>query len=292
MGENKILTTHKFTKYKNDIKWEEKFNLLKEYKEEFGDCNAPDSVIYKGVKLGIWCNNQRQAFKANSKSIMNQERIDKLNSIGFIWNPLEYEWNKNFNLLKEYKEEFGNCDIPYYYRYKNSKLGVWVSTQRSFFNKSILSNDKINRLNSIGFIWNTFEYEWENNFNLLKEYKERYGDCNVPQNFIYKEVKLGDWVSRQRSFFNKSVLSNDKIDKLNSIGFIWDPLDKQWENNFNLLKEYKEEFGDCNVPQNFIYKEVKLGVWVNNQRQGYKKTGNRIISQERIDKLNSIGFKW
>ena len=43
-----------------------------------------------------------------------------------------------------------------------------------------------------------------------------------------------------------------------------------WEERFNELKAYRENYGNCNVPQN--YEENKqLGKWVNRQRTQHKK---------------------
>ena len=148
MKENKKLT------------WDEKFELLKEYKEEFGNCYLPFKLRYKKVNLGHWANTQRQAYKGNDKYTITQERIDKLNSIGFIWDPLEYQWNEKFELLKQYKEEFGDCNVPTKFIYKREALGTWVGRQRKKLNSIKNKNDllkedieKINKLESIGFIW-------------------------------------------------------------------------------------------------------------------------------------------
>ena len=61
--------------------------------------------------------------------------------------------------------------------------------------------------------------------------------------------------------------------------------------SFNLqqeeLKAYKEEHGDCNVPQR--YKSNKeLGSWVHRQRTAYNKEE---LCQARMDLLEKIGFE-
>ncbi len=51
-------------------------------------------------------------------------------------------------------------------------------------------------------------------------------------------------------------------ESLQSIGFVWNLLDHQWEDMFAKLEEYWEEYGDCLIPQD--YKEdPPLGRWVN-----------------------------
>ena len=93
------------------------------------------------------------------------------------------------------------------------------------------------------------------------------------------------WVSTQRIFKKRGKLSTDKIRRLDEIGFVWDLLDEQWESRFNELLTYKTEHGNANVPQDTI----GLGAWVMTQRAANKKGK---ISEERIQKLDEIGFKW
>lgn len=59
-----------------------------------------------------------------------------------------------------------------------------------------------------------------------------------------------------------------------------------WETRFAELAEYKANNGDCNVPVG----QGELGRWVSRQRVKRKKAGG--ISQERIDRLDSINFNW
>jgi hypothetical protein len=57
---------------------------------------------------------------------------------------------------------------------------------------------------------------------------------------------------------------------------------------YGQLIKYKEENGHCNVSQRCAA-NAKLGRWVKNLRRS-KAKGE--LSQERIELLNAIGFKW
>ncbi|EJK68164.1 hypothetical protein THAOC_10681, partial [Thalassiosira oceanica] len=72
---------------------------------------------------------------------------------------------------------------------------------------------------------------------------------------------------------------------LESIGFSWEPIDENWFHRLDELAAYKDEHGDCNVPQ----RQGSLGTWVSNQRL-YHKKGK--LSCERIELLEKIGFEW
>jgi len=66
--------------------WETRYQELKEYKARTGDCNVP---MRKGQpQLGEWVGQQRKAYKLKKEekqSAMTEERMEKLNKIGFTW---------------------------------------------------------------------------------------------------------------------------------------------------------------------------------------------------------------
>ena len=62
--------------------------------------------------------------------------------------------------------------------------------------------------------------------------------------------------------------------------------DKYWEQKFKELEEYKEEHGDCNVPQRYP-DNPPLGRWVNNQR---RISGERRLPDNRKTRLEELGF--
>jgi len=126
---------------------------------------------------------------------------------------------------------------------------------------------------------------WENHFRSLLDYKERYGGSTaVPQTYKTKP-ELGIWVHRQRTKYFDGSLSQNRKERLNAIGFVWQVTKfVPWETMYQRLVEYKERFGTTQVPR--LYKEnPALGYWVYNQRQKCKK-------EERRRKLKSIGFVW
>mmetsp|Transcript_18546 Transcript_18546/g.37388 ORF Transcript_18546/g.37388 Transcript_18546/m.37388 type:complete len:298 (+) Transcript_18546:192-1085(+) len=67
-------------------------------------------------------------------------------------------WDRKFNDLLEFKQQHGHCDVPQTYA-PNPKLGVWVNKQRMEHknredgNISALTDERLERLQSIGFRW-------------------------------------------------------------------------------------------------------------------------------------------
>ncbi|MCK5876391.1 MAG: helicase associated domain-containing protein, partial [Candidatus Marithrix sp.] len=57
------------------------------------------------------------------------------------------------------------------------------------------------------------------------QYKDKYGDCKVPNRY-YENKQLGNWVSRQRRAKKERKLSEERIQRLDAIGFVWNLKDK------------------------------------------------------------------
>ena len=128
---------------------------------------------------------------------------------------------------------------------------------------------------------------WEFWYGLLEQYKEEHGDCLVPNKFQYAGINLGNWVGTQRNERKKKRLSEDRIALLEALGFVWDPTMEQWEQGFSALEAYKREFGNCLVTRGTEYAGIKLGSWVDTQRN----RKNR-LSEEQIARLDALGFVW
>ena len=99
------------------------------YKKQHGTANAPE--VYKtpeGFKLGSWQSTQRQNFK-NGK--LEQDRIKKLEEIGFVWELLEESFNQGFEETLRYKKQHGTANAPASYKTPDGfNLGSWQSNQR------------------------------------------------------------------------------------------------------------------------------------------------------------------
>ena len=73
-------------------------------------------------------------------------------------------------------------------------------------------------------------------------------------------------------------------------------IDAKWDTKFNELVAYKDAHGgSCNVPHRYA-ENPQLVTWVSKQRAQYKKSqqdpSTSFMTQERIERLESIGFEW
>jgi superfamily II DNA or RNA helicase len=265
--------------------WDAIYEKLVIYKNNNDNCDVPRG--YKGnrgnVLLDRWVGKQREGYK---KGKLLQDRIQKLEEIGFVWSILDNAWNVRYNELIKYREAYGNCNVPDKY-IENNSLGHWIKDQRKAYKRLKLHPYKIKKLEEIEFKWRVLVDTWDIRYSELIKYKEEFENCNVPSK--YKENKaLGAWVGTQRLVYAEHNLEQDKIHKLENLGFIWDlPVDK-WNNMYKELVKHKNIYGHCRVSRNNNgYKT--LANWVNTQKTTYKRGK---LSEDRVNKLQEIGLKW
>jgi superfamily II DNA or RNA helicase len=265
-----------------DSRWEEMIEALKQYKDKHGDCNVPNKYP-DNTKLANWVRSKRERYRNDT---LDKDQISQLEDIGFKWNTLDSTWGLMIEELKEYKCIHGDCNVPYNWK-NNISLARWLRNQRRNYRNHMLKIDQINQLEDIGFVWDALDSRWEEMIEALKQYKDKHGDCNVPNKYP-DNTQLAAWVRKQRLNYNEQRLTKDEIERLEDIGFIWDVLDLKWEGMFEELKEYKSKHGDCNVPNKYTDNK-QLATWVGYQRMVYK---DKILGKERIKRLEDIGFDW
>lgn len=115
-------------KSKSDVKWEQNFNSLVEYKEKFGNCDVKNGENDEYKKLAGWVGVQRTKYKKkmNGQSpgrqfAITDEQIKKLAGIGFNFAGKRLDFDARFRQLLEFVKEHGhtrgklqfNKDLPY-----------------------------------------------------------------------------------------------------------------------------------------------------------------------------------
>lgn len=189
---------------------------------------------------------------------------------------LEKKWNTRFKQLKKFYEKNNHTNISARYK-KNKSLGTWVVRQRVI--KNSLSQEQVDALNSINFVWNPRETSWDKNFMKLKAYKDQHGHTNVPVNFD-DDLIFGRWVQKQRRI--KNSLSEQKLQMLDNLGFIWDGNEYVWYNNYETLHSFIQN--NKRMPS---YKEnLKLYNWMNQQKIKYN---NLRLDDKKVELLKEIG---
>ncbi len=280
-------------------RWEEWFSELADFKRRHGHCE----VVRRSKEfhdLANWLSNQRQLANAGR---LRADRLRRLKELGMQSGRTDRRWNEQFDQVVAYKKQFGHCDVPCH-SHEYSKLGGWVSNQRSFRNKGALSQERIARLDKIGFRWmaryrrddapKSFrkkilsdEALWDSMFAGLLKHKKRHGHCNV-QPGDYADGRLHNWVRSRRAEGKRGQLREDRRRRLDKLGFLWKGHNPAWDKKFAELLAYKKRFGHCDVPARWS-ENKSLAHWVDNQRCWRRKG---ILKEDRMKRLDEIGFSW
>jgi superfamily II DNA or RNA helicase len=256
----------------NQALWDEAISYLSMYAESNGDAAVP--VSYKtedGYKLGAWVTKQRSEYASGKLSELKVKQLESFR--GWVWDLLDHRWEVGFKYLSEYVSQHGNARLlrNNYETSDGFKLGQWCQVQRNY--RSTTSAERQKRLESLsGWAWDRLEAQWNEGFEELSAYLAEHGDLNIPQRYVsHTGFKLGQWVTVQRS--RKNELPKSRRSKLESMPeWLWDPKRSGWNKGLIHLLQYVEAHGNSNVPQKHETEDgFKLGGWVTNVRQRYKK---------------------
>lgn len=83
------------------------------------------------------------------------------------------------------------------------------------------------------------------------------------------DASLVRWATRQRTLRRQGSLSQDAIDQLDAVSFVWDPLEHQWQLRYEELEAFFAAHGHSNVPSAYA-PSPPLGTWVGRQRVLYR----------------------
>jgi hypothetical protein len=148
----------------------------------------------------------------------------------------------------------------------------------------------------------TYEYKiteqyletWQSYFDEFVEFKNVKNEVTVPRD--YKNPSLYLWYRKQKIFnTNETIPPKHKV-KLEKVGFYFGDgheirWAKIWEEHYNLLKAYFEEYGNSDVPHTPDNTDTfyTLGNWVAIQKT-YFNSG--VLSDYKFERLNDLDFIW
>ncbi|KAL7564259.1 hypothetical protein ACA910_014325 [Epithemia clementina (nom. ined.)] len=215
--------------------WNDMYEQLKKYKEKHGHCLVP---ITEG-HLGRWVASQRCQYNKTARGVKDpkvlSERFELLTDIGFVWDVRDFRWTRN---LEEFKNKFLASKRFPDADEKNDediKLKRWIEEQwrgyRSFEswgsadsttqNRLAMTQNRFDRLTEVGFAEYMLEAHWTYTYEKIKVLLEEDKSWNPPpNNYLYK------WTKEQRDAFHDNRLDKDKVERLNKIGFPWEPRTK------------------------------------------------------------------
>ena len=274
------------------------YGLLLSYVKKFNTSRVSvDYITDEKHKLGQWVSSQRDK---DTRKRLDKKKIDLLQALPkWSWDVRADNFEEMFVYLKDYIEEFGNSKLHKDYENKNGiALGKWVSALRdrhkmdTAFNRTNEYKNRVKRLEKLaGWSWDVEGDRWDEGFNHLKDYVEKFGTAVVEKKYVNEAgFKLGQWVYNRQRHRNNKKFDKDKKKLLEQLpGWIWSNQAEAWDKGLNELKKHVKDTGDANISSTFVTEEeFKLGEWVRGKRRA-KKT----LSKEKKDILESLpGWSW
>jgi hypothetical protein len=152
-------------------------------------------------------------------------------------------WDQNFAKLETFQNKHGHCFIPYPSDDNDiaqKYLYEWVVLQRRRFRiivkktnqgQSIgaIDLERFEKLEVVGFIFNVHEHKFQCSVNKLRVFYSRFGHSKVSPSHR-DDPHLYTFVRRQRHLYRerlskgaKNSLSDERIEKLSQLDFVWCP---------------------------------------------------------------------
>ncbi len=263
---------------------------LAAYVEAHGDSRV--AVEYRsptGFNLGMWCATRRKEYNTGR---LSKPRMAALEEFGFIWDPFQHEFDCGLAEFKAYVEAHGVHTVSkHYVTATGFELGAWCGARRYDNKVHRLSEERIEALDALGFVWNTAQDRYDRGLDELKAYAAANGHARAPQGYrTVTGFNLGDWCARLRKQRRSGKLSASHVAALDEVGFVWDPFKQSFERGLSELRTYVEMHGNARVPRrNVPSTRFNLAAWCNHQRVA-KRAGR--LSPEQVATLEALGFVW
>jgi hypothetical protein len=223
-----------------DVAWEEGLTAARGWAEENGHLLAPLDAVHRGHKVGIWLKNARADARAGT---LAPERHEQLEDIDPSWCPAwPVEWQRAFHLVRQHLQARGVLPTaPGQAVHQGEDLGRWVRTQRLGWDRLTTVQQWMCE-NVLGIEpaaedekpkpRRTQADKWALNYAAARQYYEREGHLQVPRGHVERivtgndgedqeerDLKLGSWISNQRS--RAATLPPERVEQLSAIGMRW-----------------------------------------------------------------------
>ncbi len=276
-----------WTWHQVDLRWEHAYSCLKAFIEVNGNAQVPQDYVVENVSLGSWVSNQRSKYRSGQLSVERAELLDSLPE--WTWNARTDRWGHAFALLNAFVNREGHADVAQNHVEDGFDLGNWISKQRGKYRSGGLPKNQVDLFESLpGWTWNSLESRWDDAFVSLKDFVAREGNCRVPKSHFENGFNLGSWVQIQRLRFQKKLVPEDRVKRLESVpGWVWDQTDARWEESFSKLANFVAREGHARVPAKHREGSFKIGIWCDNQRAKFRAGKLPVDRIRRLEQLPS-----
>jgi hypothetical protein len=293
--------------------WERRLQELLSFRKAQGHIHVPRHWP-ENPKLANWVSNQRRLIRENQ---IPPSRLRRLAALGIAWEGAaeqrrdqEEVWERLYGALRAYRRSSGNLQVPRGWPVE-PRLAGWLATQRHQWRTGTLSESRAAQLRAIDPEWHRGPLRersapkprrrlhargaaWERRYQALKKYRDANGTCAIPARWNGDRT-LAMWVVRQRALRKRGALPEERLQRLDALGFLWygaDPKrsmeEARWVQRFDQLAAYVAAHGHGSVGLDDS-EWPGLAAWVFRQRNERRRGRLR---DDRIRRLETLNFAW
>ncbi|KAL7553972.1 hypothetical protein ACHAWF_017735 [Thalassiosira exigua] len=219
--------------------WEAKYQELVDFHRVQGHCSVGKN--HNNPHLQHWLSNQRKSFK-NGR--LAEDMIDKLQRLGFDFESETADQpaksrEATYQELVGFNQLHGHCSVGSKHNKPCLQKGLANQRQR-------LSPDRIKTEQPTK--------AWESKYQELFNFYEVHGHCDIYRAF--NKPALRGWTERQRKLYRAKKLSEEKVQKLKLLNFMFvrrkatggnDSTGENWMERYGEMVKHFEKYGSCRV---------------------------------------------
>lgn len=317
----------KWNEHRN-FSFDEKLEVLTAYVNDtsvsggtIANITPKQQYTYKDRKypIGIWIVRYRRIHKGLDSFTLPAEQIDKLESLGMVW-EVAIPFDVKAEVLLAYKNDAngGNGTIrnisakeTYIYNGTEYPIGAWIGNFRNA-NKGcgdlILTSIQKQILENMGMAWVIrHSLTIDERIYILEDYAKNVGNgtiANIKKDTLYKyngvEYEIRAWITTFKVKKDKE-LTAEQIKRLENIGIIWNERVKIFSTKLEVLNAYKNDIevsggtiAKIAQRESYEYNGVSypIGHWMDIFRQAYKKKNINVLTINQIKVLENLGMAW
>lgn len=279
------------------VAFDEGFRIFNEYK---ASGKSADDIVktltWNGFKLGQWVSTTRR--KAG-KGVLTGIQLQQLDEAGFTYAKHEKGWNDAIKKYSRYVQSTGNVHATRNVVFEGFKLGQWYAGVRRSYQKKTLPDEKLLEIREINPEFP--EIPKKEKFSKIKnekqivrfdeavvlflEYRKEYNTSRIAKSTIYKGYKLGIWANQMRAKHKAEIFPAEQVEKLNAIGFDWNPLETKWKEDLDRYQRYIQQGLKPEVSKENVFEGFALGYWYSNLKISYR---NGSLTDEKILEVRNI----
>ncbi|MEH6376602.1 Helicase associated domain protein [Streptomyces sp. KLMMK] len=282
--------------------WARGWAKLKAYVEREGHARVPYGHREGATPLGQWVAEQRRAYGAGQMTGVRARRLEKL---GMVWSLADERFQENLEAARAYYDEHWTLCAPRTATMLDRPLGQWVSNMRR---PGALDGhpEWEQALREVDEDWNpAWPADWQRHYAAVRELlREEAGLTDLAPGITVHGMDVGRWLAKQRQHAAWQALMDGQRERLEQLGVVPLPPEQEapakpsrggpgaFERGVAALAQYKARTGSVAVSRTHVEQledgtEVKLGVWIMNQKSRRAK-----LTTDKLQALAALGLEW